>query len=232
MTECFVFVSDCIGALATVKIQDMRRVYELGALEREHLSADPVEQFQNWLEVARTTPAPDWLEVNAMTLATSDGHGHVSARIVLLKTVSRSGFTFFTNYRSAKAEQLSASNQAALVFYWPHVERQVRVEGTVTQTDSETNEEYFHARPRTSQIGAIVSPQSQPIAQRKQLELAAAELAARYGETQTIPCPDYWGGYCLKPDKVEFWQGRPSRLHDRFVYAQSSDGWSLTRLAP
>jgi pyridoxamine 5'-phosphate oxidase len=170
-----------------------------------------------------------------MTLATSDSSGRVSARIVLLKTVDASGFTFFTNYRSDKAQQLLVNPQAALVFYWPHIERQVRVEGLVSYTEPALSDKYFHARPRGSQIGAVVSPQSQPLTDREQLESSAAELAERYAGGQVIPRPEYWGGYLLKPNRVEFWQGRPNRLHDRFLYSRSeadSELWNISRLAP
>ncbi len=217
-----------------MEIQDFRRSYEQNSLTEKSLESDPIAQFRQWLELAGATPAPDWLEITAMTLATADTSGRVSARIVLLKTVDESGFTFFTNYRSDKAQQLLNNPHAALVLYWPHVERQVRIEGTVTQTGAEVSDKYFHARPRGSQIGAIVSPQSQPLADRDQLEQSAAELAEKYASDQTIPRPEYWGGYLLKPERIEFWQGRPNRLHDRFLFSKNTDAanWSLTRLAP
>lgn len=215
-----------------VEIQDLRRNYELNSLTLDALNSDPIAEFTQWLHAAQQTPAPSWLEINAMTLATADNDGRVSARIVLLKSVDANGFAFFTNYRSDKANQLSINPNAALVFYWPHVERQVRVEGTVAFTEPETSDQYFHARPRGSQIGAIVSPQSQPLADRSQLEQEAQRLAAEFGEEQTIPRPDYWGGYRLTPKRIEFWQGRPNRLHDRFLYQRDNGGWTITRLAP
>jgi len=220
-----------------VEIQDFRRNYDQASLDLAVLEPNPTAEFLKWLEIAHATPAPHWLEITAMTLATSDSSGRVSARIVLLKTVDATGFTFFTNYRSDKAQQLLANPYAAVVFYWPHIERQVRVEGLVSLTDSAVSDKYFHARPRRSQIGAVVSPQSQPLLDRDQLETSAAELAETYAGDQVIPRPEYWGGYLLKPNRVEFWQGRPNRLHDRFLYSrneadQQEESWTISRLAP
>lgn len=220
-----------------VEIHNFRRNYDQHALDGTTLESDPTGEFLKWLEYAHAAPAPHWLEITAMTLATSDSSGRVSARIVLLKTVDATGFTFFTNYRSDKAQQLLANPHAALVFYWPHIERQVRVEGLVTYTDSALSDKYFHARPRGSQISAVISPQSQPLIGREPLEKSAAELAETYSGDQIIPRPDYWGGYSLKPDRVEFWQGRPNRLHDRFLYSrtdadQPKEAWTISRLAP
>ena len=220
-----------------MEIQDQRRNYDQNSLDHATLEANPTAEFLKWLEFAHAAPAPHWLEITAMTLATSDSSGRVSARIVLLKTVDATGFTFFTNYGSDKAQQLLANPYAALVFYWPHIERQVRVEGLVTYTDSAVSDKYFHARPRGSQIGAVVSPQSQPLLDREQLEKSAAELAEAYAGDQVIPRPEHWGGYLLKPNRVEFWQGRPNRLHDRFLYSrndadQQAESWTITRLAP
>ncbi len=167
-----------------------------------------------------------------MTLATADERGFVTARIVLLKGYSEAGFMFFTNYDSAKGQQLLENPRASLVFYWPHVERQIRVNGSVTKTEAATSDKYFHARPRGSQLGAVASAQSQPLADRQSLEQQAAELDQRYAD-QEIPRPDYWGGYLLEPDSLEFWQGRNNRLHDRFSYDLEAGGkWKITRLAP
>ncbi len=220
-----------------MEIQDFRRNYDQASLEFSDLEPNPTAEFLKWLELAHATPAPHWLEITAMTLATSDSSGRVSARIVLLKTVDASGFTFFTNYRSDKAQQLLANPHAALVFYWPHVERQVRIEGLVSFTDSAVSDKYFHARPRGSQIGAVVSPQSQTLQGRDQLEASAAQLAETYAGQPVIPRPEYWGGYLLKHHRVEFWQGRPNRLHDRFLYSKTesneqSESWTISRLAP
>jgi pyridoxamine 5'-phosphate oxidase len=216
-----------------VEIRNFRRNYQCDAIDVEALSADPIQQFNQWLELAHQTEVPSWFEVNAMTLCTSDDVGRVSGRIVLLKLVDELGFTFFTNYQSDKAQQLEANARAALVFYWPHLERQVRVEGAVAKTDGTTSDSYFQARPRGSQIGAIVSPQSRPLEARGQLERDVQKLIDRYGDDQPLPRPDYWGGYRLSPVRIEFWQGRPNRLHDRFLYVRSEGShWLLTRLAP
>lgn len=213
-------------------MEDLRRAYHQFSLERADLSASPIDQFKKWFDVAREAIVPEWLEINAMTLATSTPHGHVSARIVLLKKLDDRGFAFFSNYLSDKGRLLAINPQASLVFHWPHVERQVRVEGVVCRTDSATSDEYFRARPRASQIGAIVSPQSRPIANRTELETQAARLAEQFAEDQPIPRPEYWGGYLLMPQRMEFWQGRPDRLHDRFVYTFEKNQWHISRLAP
>ena len=220
-----------------VEIHDFRRNYDQAALDGGALEPNPTAEFLKWLEFAHAAPAPHWLEITAMTLATSDSSGRVSARIVLLKTVDATGFTFFTNYRSDKALQLLSNPNAALVFYWPHIERQVRVEGHVSYTESDVSDKYFHARPRGSQISAVVSPQSQPLMNRDQLETSASQLVETYSGDQVIPRPEYWGGYLLKPNRVEFWQGRPNRLHDRFLYSRNEadsqvDTWTISRLAP
>ncbi len=220
-----------------VEIQDFRRNYDQNSLDQALLEPNPTAEFLKWMEFAHAAPAPPWFEITAMTLATSDSSGRVSARIVLLKTVDATGFTFFTNYRSDKAQQLLANPLAALVLFWPHIERQVRVEGLVAYTDSATSDKYFQARPRGSQIGAVISPQSQPLPDRGQLEQCAAQLAETYAGDQVIPRPDYWGGFLLKPNRVEFWQGRPNRLHDRFLYSRNNadkqaESWTITRLAP
>lgn len=216
-----------------MNIENLRRNYLVNSLDSENLLHDPVEQFANWFDAARETPSADWFEANAMTLATSDSAGRVSARTLLLKKYSAEGFVFFTNYESDKANQLSQNPNASLLFYWPHVERQVRIEGSVTKTDHATSDEYFHERPRGSQCGAIASPQSRPLPDRDELEQMAEEIAERYAG-QEIPRPEYWGGYLLNPVRFEFWQGRSNRLHDRFAYERDADGqtWKITRLAP
>jgi len=198
-------------------------------LDEKLVERNPIKQFQLWFAdaVAAKLPLPE-----AMNLATATPEGRPSSRMVLLKQVDDEGFVFFTNYHSAKAVQLENNPYAALVFYWPQLERQVRVEGKVERTSAQESQEYFQTRPRESQIGAWASPQSSVIADREVLEQRARELEDYYRD-RAIECPEYWGGYRLHPDRIEFWKGRVGRLHDRLVYERSSgDGWTIKRLAP
>jgi len=197
-------------------------------LDEKVIDRDPIRQFQTWLNdaIAAKLPLPE-----AMTLATATPEGRPSARMVLLKQVDHDGFAFYTNYRSAKAAQLYANPYAALVFYWAQLDRQVRVEGSVIKTSPEESREYFRTRPRESQIGAWASAQSEAIAGRDVLEQRARELDTLYGDRE-IDCPEHWGGYRVKPDRIEFWKSRIGRLHDRILYQREPDGWTITRLAP
>ena len=200
----------------------------LEGLDEKTIDRDPIKQFQLWFNdaFAAGLPMPE-----AMTLATATPDGKPSARMVLLKQVDDDGFVFFTNYRSAKAEQLDANPYAALVFYWAKLDRQVRVEGSVVRTSAQESCDYFKTRPRESQIGAWASEQSQAIDSRDVLEQRAHELEALYLDRE-IDCPEYWGGYRLKPERIEFWKSRIGRLHDRILYQLDATGWSITRLAP
>ena len=200
----------------------------LEGLDEKTIDRDPIKQFQIWFNDAITAklPLPE-----AMTLATATPDGKPSARMVLLKQVDHDGFVFFTNYRSAKAEQLDVNPYAALVFYWSQLDRQVRVEGSVVRTSEQESRDYFKTRPRESQIGAWASAQSQAIRGRDVLERRAQELEDLYAGRE-VDCPEYWGGYRLRPERIEFWKSRIGRLHDRILYQRDPFGWSISRLAP
>jgi pyridoxamine 5'-phosphate oxidase len=211
-------------------IADLRQNYTLAGLSETDVAADPIQQFQVWFQQALDA---NLIEPNAMTLATATPDGKPTARIVLLKQVSERGFVFYTNYESQKGQQLIANPYAALVFLWDKLERQVRIEGKVEQLQPTESEAYFHSRPRASQLGAWASDQSRVIRDRKVLEQKLTNLNTQYGEDTTIPLPPHWGGFCVIPNRIEFWQGRPSRLHDRLVYDLQTDGsWQIQRLAP
>lgn len=210
-------------------LADLRREYASRALTEADANADPVRQFTLWFEEALKSQL---IDVNAMTLATASRSGEPSARIVLLKGADENGFVFYTNYESAKGRDLAGNPRACLLFFWAELERQVRITGSVTRTSIEESDDYFHARPVESQIGACASPQSRPIRDRAELETRYAEFAAKYKD-QIVPLPSCWGGYRVRPDAMEFWQGRKSRLHDRLLYTRAADGtWSRQRLAP
>jgi pyridoxamine 5'-phosphate oxidase len=195
-------------------------------LDREHLADDPLEQFASWFEDAATA-AP---LAEAMTLATVDADGSPNARMVLLKGFGADGFRFFTNYESAKGQELTVSPRAALVIYWRELDRQVRIRGDVERLPAEESDAYFASRPRDSQIAAAISPQSSPI-ERTELERRFGDLARELGDADPQR-PSDWGGYLLRPYAIEFWQGRDNRMHDRFVYRRGADGWRVERLAP
>ena len=201
----------------------------LEGLDETTIDRDPIRQFQLWFDdaIAAKIYLPE-----AMTLATATPDGKPSARMVLLKQVDHDGFVFFTNYNSAKAGQLDANPFAALVFYWSKLDRQVRVEGSVVRTSAEESRDYFRTRPRESQIGAWVSEQSAAISGRDVLEQRARELESFYSD-RDVECPEHWGGFRLRPERIEFWKSRVGRLHDRILYQRDSENsWTIQRLAP
>ena len=211
-----------------MSLADLRKDYTLAGLRRVELEADPIRQFQKWFQQALDARL---LEPTGMTLATADKDGRPSARIVLLKGLAERGFIFFTNYESRKGRELAEKPTAALVFYWAELERQVRVSGTAGRISREESEKYFTGRPRGHQLGAWVSCQSEVIANRAVLEKRLKEFEQKYPDA--VPLPPFWGGYVLSPVEIEFWQGRPNRLHDRFRYTKQVDGrWMIERLAP
>ena len=211
-----------------MSIADLRREYRREELSEEKAAADPIAQFRHWFDEAL---AAESLEATAMTLATASPAGEPAARTVLLKAVDERGFVFFTNYESAKARDLEANPRACLLFFWGELERQVRITGRVSRISREETAEYFKTRPRDSQLGAWVSPQSRVIPHRRVLEENLESLAAQY-EGDLVPVPPFWGGFRVAPDTIEFWQGRPRRLHDRLLYTRSESGWTRVRLAP
>lgn len=210
-----------------MSIADLRQVYDKSVLLESSLAASPLDQFSKWFDEALDANV---LEPNAMILATADAQGRPSSRVVLLKGLDSNGLVFFTNYQSRKGSELAAQPHASLLFFWPSLQRQVRVEGQVEKVSEGESDEYYNSRPLGSRIGAWASPQSQPIS-RDELEARSRELAVSMGEQPSRP--QHWGGYRLIPQRIEFWQGRPSRLHDRLVYERDdTGGWQVSRLAP
>lgn len=210
-------------------ISDIRRDYKLQSLNEADIAAAPLEQFIKWWNEAVNSHID---EVNAMTLATADKENKPSARIVLLKGFNENGFVFFTNYQSRKGEDIAANENVALLFFWKELERQVRIEGTIGKISEAESDEYFNSRPLQSRVGAWASPQSKPIASRHVLDENFEKYMAEYG-SGNIKRPPHWGGYIVKPAAIEFWQGRPSRLHDRILYTKNTEGlWKIERLAP
>jgi pyridoxamine 5'-phosphate oxidase len=210
------------------QIAQMRHEYISQPFNKSEVAGDPVTQFKRWFDEAVQSSQPD---VEAMTLSTATPDGRVSARIVLLKGCDERGFVFFTNYESRKSREMMSNPRVALTFYWHTLHRQVRIEGVVEKVTPEESEEYFQTRPRGSQIGAWASPQSEEIANREKLEQRVDETEARFKD-QPIYCPPFWGGFRVKPERIEFWQGRESRLHDRILYALLDNEWRISRLAP
>lgn len=210
-------------------IQDIRRDYQLESLSEDAVAVEPIQQFDKWFREAVRARID---EVNAMTLATASADGVPAARIVLLKSYDEKGFTFYTNYNSFKGQQLKENPKACLVFFWKELERQVRITGLVQRTNPEESDSYFNSRPEASRIGAWASPQSQVIENRHWLD-EQFNLLVQQMEGSEIRRPDHWGGYVVSPVIIEFWQGRPGRLHDRIQYTLTDKGdWKMERLAP
>lgn len=210
-----------------VDIASLRSDYQRARLDESDVASDPFVQFRRWFDESLRARLP---VANAMTLATCDSRGRPSARIVLLKGIDSRGLVFFTNYLSRKGRELAANGQAALLFYWAELERELRVEGCVETVSAAESDDYFASRPLGSRHAAMASPQSEVVANRAELEARFREAAVRGGEAPQRP--GHWGGYRLLPECFEFWQGRPSRLHDRLLYTRSDKGWALSRLAP
>ena len=213
-----------------MSLRDRRVQYETAGLERTDLDVDPIVQWNIWYEGAASAGVA---EPNAMIVSTIDKHSAPDSRVVLARSVDKNGFVFYTNYDSAKSLQLIANPVASAVFAWLDLHRQVRVRGTVQQVSEQQSDDYFASRPRESQIGAWASPQSQVIPDRNFIEARLIEVREKFGDRQ-ISRPKTWGGWCIAPTTIEFWQGRPSRLHDRFVYTRSNSDspWRIERLAP
>ncbi|MEM9296845.1 MAG: pyridoxamine 5'-phosphate oxidase [Bacteroidota bacterium] len=213
----------------SLSIADIRAEYSKHTLDISDVQGDPIEQFQLWFDEANKVEIS---EVNAMHLSTVNPNGMPSSRIILLKGIENNGFVFFTNYQSDKGKDLDANPAAALLFFWKELERQVRIQGHVEKISKDDSEQYFQSRPKGSQIGAWTSPQSTVIESRELLEEREKAIAEKYKDEEVLPKPEQWGGYILKPIRIEFWQGRPNRLHDRILYSQVDGHWKINRLAP
>jgi pyridoxamine 5'-phosphate oxidase len=213
-----------------LSLAEMRRSYTLNGLQDDAALDDPLTLFRQWMQQARDTECAP-IEANSMMLATVDSEGSPHCRVLLLKGFSDEGFTFFGNYQSDKGRQLAANPNAAMTFFWPGLERQVRIEGQVSKLQAKLSDAYFESRSEASRLGAWASPQSQPLANRAALESLMADTITRFVD-QPVPRPAHWGGYCLRPQRLEFWQGRADRLHDRIDYRLQNGVWFRNRLAP
>lgn len=209
-------------------LRDLRHDNDADQINPDTFDANPIIQLQSWLDEAIES---GYYQANAMSISTVSTSGKPSSRVVLLKELDEDGLIFYTNYHSRKGKELVLNPHACALFYWDKLERQIRIEGEIEMVDTKLSDDYFSSRPRDSQLGAACSPQSQPIAHRLELAAKYDQLAEQY-QDQPIPRPDNWGGYRLKPEVIEFWQGRPSRLHDRLVFTQQAGTWLQSRLAP
>jgi pyridoxamine 5'-phosphate oxidase len=212
----------------SLQIAHLRREYVSQPFNESQVDGDPVTQFNKWFDEAVRSEQPD---AEAMTLSTSTADGRVAARVVLLKGCDERGFAFFTNYESRKSREMMVNPHVALTFYWHTLHRQVRIEGLAEKVSPDESEEYFQTRPRGSQLGAWASPQSEEIGDREELERRVEEIEARF-ENRPINCPPFWGGFRVRPERIEFWQGRENRLHDRILYVLRDNEWRISRLAP
>ena len=212
-----------------MNIADLRVDYKKKELDYKHLLNDPLQQFEKWFQEALNAEVP---ETNAMVLSTVDKEGQPFSRVVLLKGIENRKFLFYTNYRGRKGQQIAVNNKVSVTFFWQPLERQVNIIGTAEKVDSPISDQYFHSRPRKSQLGAWASAQSEPLESRNQLKKKFVRQALRYLGRE-VPRPPHWGGYAITPSQIEFWQGRPSRLHDRMQFSQQDNGeWKIERLSP
>ncbi|MDD3189793.1 MAG: pyridoxamine 5'-phosphate oxidase [Fermentimonas sp.] len=209
-------------------LYQMRQEYAAGSLNEEEMASDPIQEFGDWMNAAISAGLS---EPNAMTVATATPEGKPSARVVLLKEFNNEGFVFFTNYHSRKGKELKSNPFAAVLFDWHDIERQVRIEGMVEKLSEEDSDEYFESRPESAKIGAWASPQSRIIKNREEIEKLQEEIEDQFDELP-VHRPGHWGGYLIRPTTIEFWQGRPNRMHDRIVYYKTEEGWTMHRLAP